>query len=135
MARKQQALAEAIPDDGTSTSLSSFIGVDGTNMTLNSGRMLITLKPLRRPQGNRCRGHSPALQRTRDVSGISVAMQPVQDLTVDSTVGKAQYLFFLENPDASAFATWIPKLVERLRQNPVSRTCRATSNAGPAVAC
>jgi multidrug efflux pump len=55
---------------------------------------------------------------TQNVSGISIAMQPVQDLTIDSTVGKAQYLFFLENPNQSAFTTWIPRLVERMRQMP-----------------
>ena len=119
MARRQQALAEAILKDKDVTNLSSFIGVDGVNPALNSGRMLITLKP----QDERSETAVEIIRRlykeTQNVSGVSIAMQPVQDLTIDSTVGKAQYLFFLENPTQSALATWTPRLVERMRQNPV----------------
>ena len=117
MARRQQALGRAILADPAVVSLSSFIGVDGTNSTLNSGRLLINLKP---------RGQRPGVlaviarlaARARAVPGIALAMQPVQDLTIDSTVGRAQYHFFLENPDASLFDPWVPRLVERLATTP-----------------
>ncbi len=81
--------------------------------------MLITLKP-------RDDGSETAVEiirrlydETKNVSGISIAMQPVQDLTIDSAVGKAQYLFFLQNPNQSTLAAWTPRLVERMRQTPV----------------
>jgi multidrug efflux pump len=118
MARKQQALAEAILKDRDVTSISSFIGVDGVNTALSSGRMLITLKP----RDERSETAEDIIRRlheeTENVSGITIAMQPVQDLTIDSTVGKAQYLFFLENPNQSTFATWVPRLVDRMRSMP-----------------
>ena len=73
--------------------------------------MLITLKP----RDDRDENASQIIRRieeeTRNVRGISIAMQPVQDLTIDSTVGRAQYLFFLENPNQSQFSTWVPRLV------------------------
>jgi multidrug efflux pump len=119
MARRQQALAEALLKDGDVTNISSFIGVDGVNPALNSGRMLITLKP----HDDRTETAVEIIRRlyteTQNVSGISIAMQPVQDLTIDSTVGKAQYLFFLENPTQSPLASWTPRLVERMRETPV----------------
>ena len=119
MARRQQALADAILKDPDVTNLSSFIGVDGVNSALNSGRMLITLKP----RDDRSETAVEIIRRlydeTNNVSGISIAMQPVQDLTIDSAVGKAQYLFFLQNPNQSTLAAWTPRLVDRMRQTPV----------------
>ena len=119
MARKQQAMADAILKDADVESLSSFIGVDGQNATLNTGRFLIALKP----RDQRSLSASDIIRRLNDevssVTGISLAMQPVQDLTIDSTVGRAQYLFFLENPDQNLLNTWTPKLVARLKQNPI----------------
>jgi len=118
MVKKQQALADAILTDPDVENLSSYIGVDGTNTTLNSGRFLISLKPRNR----RSLGASAIIRRLADevagVTGISLAMQPVQDLTIDSTVGRAQYLFFLENPDQKAFTTWVPKLLARMKEMP-----------------
>jgi multidrug efflux pump len=118
MATNQQALADVILKDEDVESLSSFIGVDGTNNTLNSGRLLINLKS----RDDRTSSASEIIRRlnqeVRQVPGIAVYMQPVQDLTIDSTVSRAQYLFFLENPDASQFNTWVPKLIERLAQLP-----------------
>jgi multidrug efflux pump len=118
MSLRQQALAGAILKDPDVVNLSSFIGVDGSNITLNGGRMQISLKP--RDQRSASVGEVIAnLKReTALVDGISIDMQPVQDLTVDSTVGRGQYLFLLENPDASQFAAWTPKLVDRLGQMP-----------------
>jgi multidrug efflux pump len=116
MAAKQQQLGDAILKDPDVVSLSSYIGVDGQNTTLNSGRFLINLKP----RDKRSDDASQIIRRMEsevaNVTGISVALQPVQDLTVDSTVGRAQYLFFLENSDQSQFAEWAPKLVARMKQ-------------------
>ena len=118
MEQEQQALAEVILQDKDVASLSSFIGVDGANMALNNGRFLISLKP----RGDRSGSASEIIRRlqseTQKVAGVSIAMQPVQDLTIDSTVGRAQYLFFLENSNQALFATWAPRLVQRLRQMP-----------------
>jgi multidrug efflux pump len=119
MARRQQALADAILKDPDVTNLSSFIGVDGVNSALNSGRMLITLKSRDERDQTAVEIIRRLYDETKNVSGISIAMQPVQDLTIDSTVGKAQYLFFLENPNQSTLAEWTPRLVERMRQTPV----------------
>src|ERR1700733_8283684 len=118
MARRQQVLAEVILKDKDVTSLSSFIGVDGVNAALSSGRMLIALKPRDERNETAVDIIRRLNQETKSVAGISIAMQPVQDLTIDSTVGKAQYLFFLENPNQSAFKTWVPKLVDRMSSMP-----------------
>jgi multidrug efflux pump len=118
MAEKQQALVDAILKDKDVVALSSFIGVDGTNMALNNGRLLISLKPRDERSLNAVEIIRRLDQETAGVVGVSLAMQPVQDLTIDSTVGRAQYLFFLENPDQRQFATWVPRLVERMRRMP-----------------
>jgi multidrug efflux pump len=118
MVQKQQALADAILKDKDVANLSSFIGVDGTNMTLNTGRLLISLKPEDERSDSATQIIRRLEQETHDVTGISLAMQPVQDLTIDSTVGRAEYLFFLENPNQGQFNTWVPRLVERLRALP-----------------
>jgi multidrug efflux pump len=118
MARSQKALAAAILKDPDVVSLSSFIGVDGTNTTLNSGRLLINLKP----RDERSTSASDVIRRlereTRDVAGISLYMQPVQDLTIDATVSRSQYNFVLEDANPSEFSTWVPKLLARLQQIP-----------------
>jgi multidrug efflux pump len=118
MAERQEALAGAILQDPNVDSLTSFIGVDGTNITLNSGRMLINLKP----HGDRAKNATEIIRdlerETSNVAGITLYLQPVQDLTINSTVSATQYQFMLTDPNADEFATWIPKLVERLRQAP-----------------
>jgi multidrug efflux pump len=118
MAERQTALAAAILKDPDVDNLSSFIGVDGTNTTLNSGRFLINLKP----HDSRSLDASGIIRRlqqeTADVSGISLYMQPVQDLTIDTTVSRTQYQFVLESANPDDLATWAPKLVERLSQLP-----------------
>jgi multidrug efflux pump len=118
MARRQQALAEVILRDKDVTSLSSFIGIDGVNTALNTGRMLIALKPRDERSETAVEIIRRLNRETKSTAGISIAMQPVQDLTIDSTVGKAQYLFFLENPNQSTFKTWVPKLVDRMSSMP-----------------
>ncbi|HTZ76599.1 MAG TPA: efflux RND transporter permease subunit, partial [Stellaceae bacterium] len=118
MAERQQALAAAILRDPDVVSLSSFIGVDGTNTTLNSGRFLINLKP----HDQRALSASEIIRRiqqeTADVTGITLYMQPVQDLTIDTTVSKTQYQFVLEDANPDELAAWAPKLVDKLSQLP-----------------
>ncbi|TMG77355.1 MAG: multidrug transporter subunit MdtC [Betaproteobacteria bacterium] len=114
MAEKQQALAHVILQDPAVESLSSFIGVDGTNATLNSGRMLINLKPL----GERRLHASEVIRRLQPelakVAGMTLYMQPVQDLTVEDRVSRTQYQYTLEAADAKLLSEWVPRLVERL---------------------
>jgi multidrug efflux pump len=118
MAKRQQALAHVILQDPDVESLSSFIGVDGVNTTLNSGRMQINLKP------HDVRDHSAEeiIQRLQkqlaSVDGISLYMQPVQDLTIETRVSRTQYQFSVEDPDTSMLSIWTPKLVEALKKLP-----------------
>jgi multidrug efflux pump len=118
MAERQQALAAVILKDPDVASLSSFIGVDGNNVTLNSGRFLINLKP----RDSRSLTATQIIRRLRnetaDIPGIMLYMQPVQDLTLDNTISRTQYNFTLESADATALSTWSPKLVSMLRQLP-----------------
>src|SRR5580693_6077862 len=118
MSQRQQALAAAILKDPDVVSLSSFVGVDGTNSTLNTGRFLINLKP----RDKRSTSASDVIRRlereTQDVAGIFLYMQPVQDLTIDATVSRSQYQFVLEDANPNEFSTWVPKLLERLQQLP-----------------
>ncbi|OPY73009.1 MAG: Multidrug resistance protein MdtB [Syntrophorhabdus sp. PtaU1.Bin058] len=118
MAERQQALARVILRDPAVESLSSFIGIDGTNVTLNSGRILINLKPLAKRKidaSEVIRRLQPELAR---VEGITLFMQPVQDLTVDARVARTQYQYTLEDPDIDELNALAPRLVESLRSNP-----------------
>lgn len=119
MARKQLELNRAIKTDPAVASLSSFIGIDGTNTTINSGRIQINLKPLHE------RGVSAVeiirrlqARLAEEVEGITLFMQPVQDLTVETRVSRTQYQYSLEDPDARELADWAPKLVGRLKSLP-----------------
>ena len=118
MAQHQQELAAAILKDPDVVSVSSFIGVDGSNMTLNSGRLLINLKPKDDRTLNATEIDRRLQQETANVPGVSLYMQPVQDLTIDAAVSRTQYQFVLENPNLSAFNEWVPKLLDRLKQSP-----------------
>ena len=100
MAERQQALAKVILQDPAVDSLSSFIGVDGTNTTLNSGRIQINLKPLEERKlsaSDVIRRLQPKLAK---VDGITLFMQPVQDLTVEDRVSRTQFQYSLEDADA-----------------------------------
>ena len=118
MAARQQSLADIILRDPDVDSLSSFIGVDGTNNTLNSGRILINLKPY----DQRKSGIAAVMQRLKSaiapLPGISLYMQPVQDLTIEGTVSRTQYQFILEDADPAQLAEWTPKLVDKLSTLP-----------------
>jgi len=114
MAERQQRLAAVLLTDPAVQSLSSFIGVDGTNATLNAGRFLINLKPL----SERERG-APVLRRLQReaerVEGIKLYLQPVQDLTIEDRISRTQYQFTLETPDPTQLSEWTNKLVQRLQ--------------------
>jgi len=118
MAGRQQALARVILKDPAVESLSSFIGIDGTNVTLNSGRVLINLKP----RSRRDASASEVIRRLKPelakVEGITLFMQPVQDLTVDARVTRTQYQYTLEDPDLDELNTLTPRLVESLKDHP-----------------
>jgi multidrug efflux pump len=118
MSERQQALASAILEDPAVASLTSFIGVDGTNTTLDSGRFLINLKPLNQRNLTASDVIRRLGQETAKVSGIRLYMQPVQDLTIDSTVSRSEYQFALEDANAGEFAVWVPKLLQKLDQIP-----------------
>ena len=117
MAERQRRLAEVILQDPAVESLSSFIGVDGTNVTLNSGRLLINLKPKRERDADAMgiiRRLQPRLSR---VEGISLYMQPVQDLTIEDRVSRTQYQFTMETADPDELGLWNRRLVESLSRS------------------
>ncbi len=118
MADRQQVLATAILQDADVASLSSFIGVDGTNMTLNSGRLLINLNPHDARNADVTEIIQRLKQKAQSVSGISLYMQPVQDLTIDLTVSRTQYIFALQDSNPDELAEWTPRLVDKLKQLP-----------------
>lgn len=118
MSERQQALARVILADPAVDSLSSYIGVDGDNVTLNSGRLLINLKP----HGERDLTASQVIDRLRPelakVPGIELYLQPVQDLSIEDRVSRTQFQFSLETPNSELLQEWTPRLVEALRERP-----------------
>jgi multidrug efflux pump len=121
MATRQQALAQVLLQDPAVASLSSFIGVDGTNTTINSGRFPINLKPL-------AERHVSAVDIIRrlqpelaNVEGIRLFLQPVQDLTVEDRVSRTQYQYSLETPDHQELSLWAPRFVQKLQELPQLR--------------
>jgi len=120
MSQRQQEAARIIVQDPDVAAVSSFIGVDGSNPTLNNGRMQIALKP----QSERSGDLKTVMARLQDALhggtdlGLTVYMQPVQDLTIEDRVSRTQYQMTLSNPDLAVLSEWAPRLVERLRQVP-----------------
>ncbi len=118
MAKSQQEIARIILQDKDVESLSSFIGVDGTNTTPNAGRIQINLKP----RDERNDDASAIIRRLEPqlakVEGINLYMQPVQDLTVEDRVSRTEFQYSIEDADAQELAQWTPKLVEKLRTLP-----------------
>jgi len=134
MTERQRALAAAILTDPDVQNVQSFVGVDGQNQTLNEGRVLISLRPL----GERHATASEIIRRlqaeTSGVAGVSLYMQPVQDLTIDSNVGRTQYQFVLEGTDPTLLANLGSKLVTRLRTLPdLEQVSADTENQGLAA--
>jgi multidrug efflux pump len=121
MADRQQALARVILKDPAVESLSSFIGIDGTNTTMNSGRIQINLKALEERKTSASeiiRRLQPELAKEE---GVTLFMQPVQDLTVEDRVSRTQFQYSLEDPDAKELSVWAPRFVSRLQQIPELR--------------
>ncbi|MCE4053023.1 MdtB/MuxB family multidrug efflux RND transporter permease subunit [Pseudomonas sp. Au-Pse12] len=118
MSQRQQDLAKIILQDPAVQSLSSYIGVDGDNATLNSGRLLINLKP----HGERDLSAAQVIARIQPevdkLLGIRLFMQPVQDLTIEDRVSRTQYQFSLSSPNAELLSLWSNRLVEALAQRP-----------------
>jgi multidrug efflux pump len=118
MSNLQQELAKVILEDPDVANVSSFIGVDGINTTINSGRIQINLKP----RDERNVTASEIIRRLQpklaEVHGITLYMQPVQDLTVEDRVSRTQYQYTIEDADAQELAVWTPKLVDKLRTVP-----------------
>jgi multidrug efflux pump len=121
MSHLQQKLTKIILTDPAVDSLSSFIGIDGTNTTLNSGRILINLKSL----DDRKISASDVIRRLQpqlnEVAGITLFMQPVQDLTVEDRVSRTQFQYTIEDPNADELNSYAPKLLARLQQSPELR--------------
>ncbi len=130
MARRQQELTRIILKDPAVTSLSSFIGVDGTNTTINSGRIQINLKPIeerRISASDIIRRLQPELAQ---VEGITLYMQPVQDLTVEDRVSRTQFQYSLEDPDPRELATWVPRFIAKMQTIPVLRDVASDQQNG-----
>ena len=118
MSERQQALAAAILEDEDVASLSSFIGVDGTNATLNTGRLLIELKPHAERDSGAHAIIARLQQRAARVPGIALYMQPVQELSIEDRVSRGQYQFALASPDSAELALWTDRLLDSLRDAP-----------------
>jgi multidrug efflux pump len=118
MSRLQQQIVDVVLKDPSVDNVSSFIGVDGTNTTLNSGRIQITLKPLE----DRKQSATDVIQRLQGevnkVKGIQLFLQPLQDLTVEDRVSRTQFQYALEDPDQQELATYTRRMVEELSKEP-----------------
>lgn len=134
MAERQQELAAIILKDPDVDSLSSFIGVDGTNTTLNVGRILINLKPHEKRTADITQVIARLKQATAATAGVTLYMQPVQDLTIDGTVSRTQYQFVLQDANPDELTLWTPKLLARLNTLPqIADVASDLSDAGLAV--
>jgi multidrug efflux pump len=134
MSKGQQAVADVILKDPAVESLSSFVGVDGSNTTLNAGRMLVNLKP----RDERSDTASGIIRRLNEslagVVGMTTYMQPVQDLSIDDRISKTQFQFVLQSANIADLNQWVPKLTDRLRQlSEVSDVASDLSNGGRGV--
>jgi multidrug efflux pump len=121
MERGQQQLAQIILQDPAVESLSSFVGIDGTNTTVNSGRILINLKPLEERKVDITTVIDRLAPKLATVNGMTLYLQPVQDLTVEDRVSRTQYQYSLEDPNGTELALWTGKLVDKLKTIPALR--------------
>ena len=118
MAERQQQVAAQILKDPAVASLSSYIGVDGSNPTLNTGRLLINLKPLSERSDRIPAIISRLQQQTAQFPGVKLYMQPVQDLTIEDRVARTQYQFTLQAMSLDDLSLWVPQLMDELKQTP-----------------
>ena len=131
MSRRQQELANAVLEDDAVASVSSFIGVDGSNATLNSGRLLIELKPHAQRDAGAQEVIARLQQRVDGIPGISLYLQPVQELSIEDRISRTQYQFALTTPDADELALWTERLLAHLQQQPALRDVASDlANAG-----
>jgi len=130
MAERQRALAQVILKDPAVESISSFIGVDGINTTLNSGRILINLKPLEERKISATEIMRRLQPQLAKIEGITLYMQPVQDLTVEDRVSRTQYQYTLEDANADELNVWTTRLMEKLRQLPELRDVATDQQTG-----
>lgn len=118
MVEKQQQVVDKLIDDPAVDNIASFVGIDGSNATLNTGRLQITLKPLDQ-RDSRIDTIIPRLQeRIASISGITLYLQPTQDLTIDTQVSRTQYQFTLQATSLDELAYWVPKLSQSLKNSP-----------------
>jgi multidrug efflux pump len=131
MARQQQDLVKIIRQDPAVQNLVSFIGADGVNTTMNSGRIQITLKPLEQRAGMSAVDVIRRLETAvQQAPGIELYMQPVQDLTVEDRISKTQYQYSLDAPDQKLLDLWAPRLVDRMKQLPELRNVASDQQNG-----
>ena len=122
MSRLQRQLVDVIRKDSAVQSLTSFIGADGVNTTMNSGRIQITLKDLDERHGVSAVDVIRRLEpKVEQVAGIELFMQPIQDLTVEDRISRTQYQYSLDAPDKAQLDEWIPRLMDRMKQIPELR--------------
>ncbi|GAN53640.1 efflux RND transporter permease subunit [Tanticharoenia sakaeratensis] len=118
MKRHQTDIARVVQQDPDVASVSSFVGIDGQNMTLNVGRLLINLKPETQRTASLDDIMARLARNANTVVGAQLYLQPVQDLSLDTQVSATQYQFMLEHPDYDELKTWVPKFVEALQKEP-----------------
>ena len=130
MSQRQQELAKVIVQDPAVESLSSFIGIDGTNTTLNSGRIQINLKPLEERKINASDVIRRLQPQLAQVTGITLFMQPVQDISVEDRVSRTQFQYTLEDPNAAELNTYAPQMLEHLQRRPELRDVASDQEVG-----
>jgi multidrug efflux pump len=130
LSERQRALTRVILKDPDVASLSSFIGIDGTNMTPNSGRIQINLKPREERHADATEIIRRLQQSLHSVEGITLYMQPVQDLTVENRVSRTQYQYTLEDADSRELAEWTPRLIAKLKDLPELREVASDQQNG-----
>ena len=130
MSARQQALARVILRDPAVASLSSFIGIDGTNLTMNTGRIQINLKPLEERRLSATRVIQRLQPELASVAGITLYMQPVQDLTIEDRVSRTQFQYTMEDPNVDELNAFVPRMVERLEAIPQLRDVASDLQTG-----
>lgn len=121
MVERQQKLVRTLLQDPAVDNVSSFVGVDGINPTLNNGRLLIALKPLAKRKTPVAQVIRRLQQRATPIPGIALYLQPVQDLTIEAQLSRTQYQFVVDGPDPAQLAAWVPRLQQRLTTLPQLR--------------
>jgi multidrug efflux pump len=130
MADRQLKVTEVVVKDPAVASVASFIGVDGTNMTSNVGRVQINLKPLEDRDANASDIIRRLQPKLAGIEGITLYMQPVQDLSVENRVSRTQYQYTLEDANADELTQWVPRVIDKLRELPELRDVASDIGTG-----